>query len=242
MVKKITKDFNKNRKQEGLYFYRLLVSTQHKELAEAFVKCKSVANIRDLTFLSGRHGRLQNGILARSLFQEMNLHRPLELAPTTFGSTYWKTLHTPLSAIIGLDYIYGKYDYNMVTMTDLDGRKIYAITFEYKEKAKRPTLSGTLYVDANTYDMLSFKGRVDGITIMMFRDFVRMESDVELTMEMNFRQTKQQTIFLTKMKQSLFMLQKRFMTFITKKKKPETTRNLQILPFCAEAVQIMQNL
>lgn len=190
VVKKITKDFNKNRKQESLYFYRLLISTQHKELAEAFVKCKSVANIRDLTFLSGRHGRLQNGILARSLFQEMNLHRPLELAPTTFGSSYWKTLHTPLSAVIGLDYIYGKYDYNMVTMTDFDGCKIYAITFEYKEKAKRPTLSGTLYVDANTYDMLSFKGRVDGITIMMFRDFVRMESDVELTMEMNFRQTK----------------------------------------------------
>lgn len=191
--KRLVKDYSSKKKKTSRYFYRQLVSTKNNELAEAFLEAKSAVNLRELTFLSGRHGRTTETGLRRPLIADMNFHHPLELGLLLEDVEYWYGLTRPFSSLKNSKKIRTPYSYTIEQFED-EGEKMYRISFERKDTTKQSiALTGTMYVDAKTYQVHSFDGKVEGLYLDVHKDFVRMYSPINLDVHIKYRHDKKYT-------------------------------------------------
>lgn len=194
--KRLNKEYSNNKKYYSRYFMRQVTSTKHKELLEAFIEANNAVNLRDITFLSGFHGRQTGNVVGRSLIANMNFHHPFEIAPKINETTYWNNLVTPFYLPKSINLYSGSvdggklgdfYEYSHETLFDEQNHKFYKIIFEKKEKVGRAILVGSLFVDAETYEVLNFEGGVEGLYIDVVKDFVRQQAPIELKMNINYR-------------------------------------------------------
>lgn len=191
--KRLVKDYSSKKKKTSRYFYRQLVSTKNNELAEAFLEAKSAVNLRELTFLSGRHGRTTETGLRRPLIADMNFHHPLELGLLLEDVEYWYGLTRPFSSLKNSKKIRTPYSYTIEQFED-EGGKMYRISFERKDTTRQTiALTGTMYVDAKTYQVHSFDGKVEGMYLDVNKDFVRMYSPINLDVHIKYRHSKKYT-------------------------------------------------
>lgn len=191
--KKLAKDYSSKKNKTSRYFYRQLVSTKNNELAEAFLEAKSAVNLRELTFLSGRHGRTTETGLRRPLIADMNFHHPLELGLLLEDVVYWRRLQRPFSSSKNAKSTKSPYNYTIEQFED-DGNKMYRISFELKDTTEQEVaLTGTMYVDAKTYQVHSFEGKIVGMYLDVHKDFVRMYSPINLDVYIKYRHSKKYT-------------------------------------------------
>ena len=95
--KKMEKAFSSKRRKTARYFYRQTqVLGLQQDIVEAFVDAKSAINLRDLEFVSGRHGNLTRQQWDKSSISYMNLHHVMELGPMTCEARFWRSLLSPL--------------------------------------------------------------------------------------------------------------------------------------------------
>lgn len=194
--KRLNKEYSKNKKYSSRYFLRQVTSTKHKELLEAFIEANNAVNLRDITFLSGFHGHQTGNVIGRSFIADMNFHHPFELAPKINETTYWNNLVTPFYLPRTINIYAGSiqggklgdyYDYSHETLFDEQNHKFYRINFEKKPKVGRGILVGSLYVDAETFEVLNFEGAVEGLAIDVVKDFIRQQAPIELKLNVNYR-------------------------------------------------------
>lgn len=205
--KKLNKEYQKRESKDAQYFFRMTTAKRKKQLVEAFVQAKSAVNLRDIKVVKGRYGQLSQDGLTRPAIANMNFHHPLELGPLVQESKFWQFLITPFSspnvkqgAAYSPTYtqrntdmgLYAKrlmlnYDVTGEELVDEGGNNIYKITFAKKDKVKRTSiLTGVLYVNSKTLEMLRFDGRVENIWLDYTHEFYVETAPIELEVHINY--------------------------------------------------------
>ncbi|MBP5514954.1 MAG: hypothetical protein J6Y04_09310 [Bacteroidaceae bacterium] len=206
--KKMEKAFNSKRRKTARYFYRQTqVIGLGQDIVEAFVDAKSAVNLRDLQFVSGRHGSLTREQWSKSNIGYMNLHHVMELGPMTLEAHFWTPLLAPLiskedfgknprvangkrfdvnSKFFGYDYYQRVYNITITNLDDEDGQHLYRIDLARREDLKTfsPLMTGTLYVDRSSLRVIAFDGKVENLT-MEFRR-TELESPLTAPVTLNF--------------------------------------------------------
>ena len=211
VARKMEKAFRGKRTKKAQYFYRQTsVLGPHQDIVEAFVGALSAVNLRDLQFISGRHGALDKAAWERSAINDMNLHHLLEVGPMTKDAAFWGQLITPLHdheaqrwkpsmtlplkrnadgslvkpdwALSGIEYLQ-KYYHITLEQVDGDDQRLYRFTFTRNEEteSERPIMVGVLYVDRVTLSPLAFDGQVENLKLRFGKGELRSATVLPVT-------------------------------------------------------------
>ncbi|MBR0432963.1 MAG: hypothetical protein IJK15_04590 [Bacteroidaceae bacterium] len=214
VAKKLEKVFDRKENKEAQYFYRQTsVFSQKQDIVEAFVRARSAVNLRELEFLTGRHGLLSQAAWNRSAINDMNLHHLLEMGPMTRQSQFWHDLIAPLrpegtaSALAtrakgnklavdisqlrkkhysGIEYLQHFYD---ITVTEMDGDDQHLYCFELRQRedveVEQPIMTGVLYVDRATLSPLAFDGQVENLKLRFGKGELRSATVLPVTFDVH---------------------------------------------------------
>ncbi len=212
VAKQMEKSFNRKQSKSSQFFYRQTsVIGRKQDIVEAFVSALSAVNLRELTFLSGRHGVLTQKQWAQSSVSDMNLHHVLELGPMTFDASFWHRLLTPLpeKGFTGYSHKQSNNYYNWAYRQSIREtkssrisyfQKFYNITFEEAADGdqqlyivrfnrqqdldiQQPIMTGTLYVDRSTLNVLAFDGQVENMKMSFGKGELRSATVVPVTLD-----------------------------------------------------------
>lgn len=188
---KLSREYWRRRKVENQYFCRLHTSFRTHELTEAFVEAKSASNLRDISILKGFHGRLVGDRITAPMIAEMNFHHPFELGPMTQEVYFWQALITPLGSRSSVTFLNKHYNISGVLLTDSTGQQIYRFDLKKKPKANPiAILTGSLYVDAKSLQVLRFEGKVEDTWLDIKKDMRVVSSPIDLNVHINYRHDK----------------------------------------------------
>ena len=195
VAKQTEKAFNRRKSKTAQYFYRQTsVFSQSQDIVEAFVGARSAVNLRELTFLTGRHGALSKAAWERSNISDMNLHHILELGPMTFDASFWYQLMTPLpqkatinnrlNELTYITYFQKYYDITFEEAAD-DQQQLFIVHFQRREEQeiRQPVMTGTLYVDRATLSPLAFDGQVENMKLSFGQGGLRSATVVPVTLD-----------------------------------------------------------
>ena len=188
---KMEKRYKRKRGKRAQYFYRQTsVFGLKQDIVEAFVEAGSAVNLREMKFLTGRHGALTGGQWQKSTVNDMNLHHLLEVAPMMKESSFWKDLIMPLAPGSDIDYLQRYYDITMEELND-DGRQLYRFNLSRGSRVEgrgvrgegQPMMTGALYIDGATLTPLTFEGEIDDMKMMMGKGSLRSATMIPVTLE-----------------------------------------------------------
>lgn len=197
-AKLLEKEYNKHKNERSTYFYRMN-TTYRNELMEAFVEANSATNLRDLLFVKGRRGQSTLYGLEETAIGNMNLHHTLELAPMVKDSKFWKNLLTPFVlpdryrqfVRVTNESLNKYYDMQSEKLKDEEGKETYKITLSKKPSNKnRAILTGTVYIDVKTKQLLRFDGQVENMELQTIKDFYVRSAPIVSKMNINFSHEK----------------------------------------------------
>ncbi|MBQ3992701.1 MAG: carboxypeptidase-like regulatory domain-containing protein [Bacteroidaceae bacterium] len=166
LAKQLRHESQKFATAEGRYFFRTTIIRQRRsEMMEGFMHINSAVNLNTMAVVAGK--RYDTGKDDDRYFytHRTNMHRLLELGPYVCYSKFWETSIIPLNSFKQLQKYY---TYEATVMFDEDERRIYRIELRHNGKQPsrgrhRTVVQGTLYVDAETEQLLRFDGEVLGI-------------------------------------------------------------------------------
>ena len=187
--RKMEKRYKRKDGKTAQYFYRQTsVLGLKQDIVEAFVEAHSAVNLRQLEFLTGRHGALSRKQWQNSTVNEMNLHHLLELGPMVKEASFWKHLITPLEPSGGIGYLQRHYDITMEGLSD-GSRQLYRFILNRREEEgpqdaePRPMMTGTLYIDSATLEPLTFEGKIDHMKLVIGQGELRSPTSFPVTLE-----------------------------------------------------------
>ena len=200
--RQMEKGFNKRKNKNAQYFYRQTsVISRQQDIVEAFIRARSASNLRELEFVSGRHGEVTKNQWEKSIFSDMNLHHVLELGAMTLDVPFWQELITPLTGanqnylykqgkkaelVQGIRY-YQKVYHIDIKEVDSDDQRLYRIEMQPREEEnfQQPIMAGTLYVDRRTLQTLAFEGKLLNVKLVFKRS--GLESYVNVPVSLDVR-------------------------------------------------------
>ena len=108
LIRKIGKEQRRGEKYRQIYFYRSSVTDDTgSEMLEAFIDAKSAINVRNMYLISGIARDGYKGEGSEIGLMQTNIHRLLELGPSTKDSYLWRFALCPFE-----DYWKTKYSYD----------------------------------------------------------------------------------------------------------------------------------
>ena len=164
-AKRMKSMYKKDKKEESQFFCRTsqMFKGNH-ELMEAFIEAKSAVFLRDLAILSGRRMKLDDYTDTKPTQSQVNLHHMLEMGPMMKDALFWTDIDAPLD---GKNYK-RFYDATHEQYTDSSGHTTYVIHLKRKRLlGDRRVFEGTLYVDAETFDILRYTGHTPTMQIFV---------------------------------------------------------------------------
>ena len=185
-TRKVEKAFDRKKTKNAQYFYRQTsVIAQKQDIVEAFIRARSAVNLRELQFLTGRHGRMASTSWEQSSISDMNLHHLLELGPMTKDAAFWRNLITPLRPDAwgnpwernyrGVEYLQHFYS---ISLDEIDGDGQHLYRFNLRRNAEvevdDPIMTGALYVDRATMMPLAFDGQAENLQLRLGKGQLRM--------------------------------------------------------------------
>ena len=207
VARQMEKAYNRRKGKEAQYFYRQTTVMQRKQdIVEAFIGARSAVNLRQLEFLSGRHGRLSRTQWEQSSVEDMNLHHAVEIGPMTKDASFWCNLVMPLrtgneetavrfvgrkvmvsnkddSGLGGIEYLQ---KYYVITIDEMDGddQQLYRITLRRREETtvERPIMTGTLYVERGSLRVMAFDGQVENMVMRFGQGQLRSATTIPVTL------------------------------------------------------------
>ena len=188
--RQMEKGFDKRKGRSAQYFYRQTsVIRQQQDIVEAFVEANSAVNLRNLRFLSGRHGQQSKDQWDHSIFNNMNLHHILETGAMTFDVPFWNLLLTPLvpqGPLYNIPHYQRVYNINIEDVNS-DDQKLYRITLERRPdfNQPQPIMVGTLYVERNTLRTLAFDGRIENVALVFKRSELESSLNVPVALDLH---------------------------------------------------------
>ncbi len=188
--KRLRRIYKKNRKRKSSYFMRQTnVLGSEPQMVEAYIEAKSAVNLREISFLSGRHFKEEKKEEEKrvehdfegfdeaeeaEMMQFSNAHLLLSLGPLVMDEPTWtERIITPFNVLpwgmprVNRELKFNErgyemyYDIRFGELTEPDGRKILRVEMNGMTNG-RIQLCGVLYVDAKTLNPLSFDGYIKG--------------------------------------------------------------------------------
>ena len=185
--KQMEKAFNRRKAKSEQYFYRqTTVIDRKQDIVEAFIRARSAVNLRDIEFISGRHGRVSKETWDNSIFNNMNLHHVLEMGAMTLNVPFWNGLLFPLMPQrFGVAGYQKFYDINIENVNS-DDQNLYRITLNLRPEAhfEEPCMEGTLYVERGTLRTLAFDGKIRNVSLIFNRS--QLESSLTVHLNLDF--------------------------------------------------------
>ncbi len=190
--KRLHRIYKKNRKRKSRYFMRQTnVLGNEPQMVEAYIEAKSAVNLRDISFLSGRHFKEGKKMVERDfegfdeaeeagMLQFSNAHLLLSLGPLVMDEPAWmEQIITPFNILpwgiprlnrgqkfSGRGYEQ-HYSIRLGVLTEADGREILRVELDGTPE-EYPQLCGVLHVDAKTLTPLSFDGNLKGHQVKIY--------------------------------------------------------------------------
>lgn len=170
VIDNLKQDYREAKHWTRKYFFRALIEENTVSfIAEAFMNANSVMNVRSAEIISGLQGYDKESGKKPMFIHGSNIHQLVEVAPRTNNSTLWKPLVKPLSHYETLKDFYKT---KMQTLYDEEGQVLLRFDFTWNENLLprdyvRRHITGTAYVDAETYRLLRFDGSCNNCTVRM---------------------------------------------------------------------------
>ncbi len=187
---RMEKDFKKKGKKDADYFFRLTNTFgERTELVESFVEAKSATNLRDLYFLSGKRYRQDKGNMQKSRFAYSNMQRILELGPMLNDVPFWKNIATPLGMNTTTAGRKVKNGDGMLKFYDIKYERLKdnIIKLNFKETdSLKSIMTGSLYVDAQTYRPLRMEAKVHNISLSATVQLWKEHTDAEISLHITY--------------------------------------------------------
>ena len=168
VINNLKRDYSKQRKWTRKYFFRTMTEMNDGTyIAEAFMKAHSVVNIRSAMITSGLQGNDVDGNGGTLNVNSSNIHRLIEVGPTTHDSQFWQNAIKPFS---NYSMLCKYYDTKIQHIHGDDGKTLYRIECTWKkstspELSSKRCISGIAYVDAETLNLLRFDGSAHNYTV-----------------------------------------------------------------------------
>lgn len=186
--KKAVRVYERKRSQRSQYFFRqTIIVPQKQDIVEAFIDARSAVNLRNIRFVTGRHGAQTQELWEKSSIGNMNLHHVLELAPMIMNTIFWDDLTTPLSKSRSIKEYLKTYSIEVEEMVS-DGKEIYKIDLARAESVPltERILTGTLYVDKSDLSLLAFDGNAENMRLYVkAKDAVWKQFSIPLTLSIH---------------------------------------------------------
>jgi len=170
VIENLRSDYKTGSKWTRKYFFRALMEQDSVSyIAEAFMEAFSVMNVRSAQIISGLQGYDKESGKKPMFIHASNIHQLIEVAPRTNNSSFWKPLVKPLSHY---ETLKGFYNVKMQTLYDEEGQALLRFDFTWSKDLLpmdyyRRNITGTAYVDAETYRLLRFDGSCNNCTVRM---------------------------------------------------------------------------
>lgn len=187
--KLLIKEYNKYKTKNSQYFFRLSTTTnQTMDVAEGFITAQSMGNLRDLKMVTGYHGSKNREGREQFRIEDMNFQHMLELGPWMNLAGFWSRTASPLNPYVTSYYLQQHFDITAYKLKDSQGAYYYLIDLKKSKNWNYPNgiITGKLYVDANTMQLLRFDGRVEGITLITGGLFNRAKTPLDIRVAINF--------------------------------------------------------
>lgn len=194
ILRNIRKKLHDERRQKAqarsLYFFRTTIerSAAENEMMEGFYDAFSAINIRRPYVISGQT-RL-NGLPDEKAIKKTNFQKLFSLGPIIYDESFWNYVLQPLS---DAPSVRRAFDVKAISLHEEDGRRIYQMQFFFnglspRDWQGRALIQGTLYVDAKTYGLLRFEGKLLGMrqTLDGFRMGMDLRFQVGFSHERNY--------------------------------------------------------
>ena len=188
ITKKLNAEFKKFKNEEDIFFFRITTEIGNKkELAEAFMTARSAVNLREISLLSGRRGQQSGDTLTNPLLNNANFHHPLELGAMTQDISFWKKLNTPIRTKFNGEYYNDYYNISIKEISREDGSPIICMKFEpRKELMFGMRLTGDLYIDKETLQLLRFEGKIPSLNMEFSNENLNGTTTVEVTVKADY--------------------------------------------------------
>ena len=188
ITKKLNAEFKKFKNEEDIFFFRITTEIGNKkELAEAFMTARSAVNLREISLLSGRRGQQSGDTLTSPLLNNANFHHPLELGAMTQDISFWKKLNTPIRTKFDGEYYNDYYNISIKEISKEDGSPIICMKFEpRKELMFGMRLTGDLYIDKETLQLLRFEGKIPSLNMEFSNENLNGTTTVDVTVKADY--------------------------------------------------------
>ena len=190
VIANLKQDYKKQGKMARKYFFRTLTEKEEGTyIAEAFMMARSVVNIRSAMMISGLQNQDTEDNENTLNFSFSNIHKLLEVAPMTYNSRFWYDVLKPLESFSTLRKYY---ETHIQQIQGEDGKNLYRIEFSLKEnipeeKKHSRNITGTAYVDADTYRLLRFDGSCNNFRVG-YGWFIRFDTTMKFHLEYDYSQ------------------------------------------------------
>ena len=190
VIANLKQDYKKQGKMARKYFFRTMTEKEEGTyIAEAFMMARSVVNIRSAMMISGLQNQDTEDNENTLNFSFSNIHKLLEVAPMTYNSRFWYDVLKPLESYSTLRKYY---ETHIQQIQGEDGKNLYRIEFSLKEniseeKKHSRNITGTAYVDADTYRLLRFDGSCNNFRVG-YGWFIRFDTTMKFHLEYDYSQ------------------------------------------------------
>jgi len=190
VIANLKQDYKKQGKMARKYFFRTMTETDEGSyMAEAFVMAHSVVNIRSAMMISGLQNRDTEDNGKTLDFNFSNIHKLLEVAPMTNNSQFWSKVLKPLQSYSTLRKYY---ETHIQQIQGEDGKNLYRIDFSLKKEISKEieskrNITGTAYVDADTYRLLRYDGSCNNFHVS-YNMFTPYETAISFHLEYDYSQ------------------------------------------------------
>lgn len=160
--KKLSDDYGKYGNKEAHYFNRVMLNYEDQsEMIECFLEAEKAVNLRKIKVCSGKYYSLnEDGSHGNSSLKNTNVNLIYSLGPQIRDMWAFHDYITPLSKNLSRgDWL--KYYEIEKDVVDEDGKTLLVYHFKHRDTAPQTIMDGTIYVDAETYTLKRFDGKLN---------------------------------------------------------------------------------
>lgn len=185
----LQKEFHEHKRERSQYFMRMNTIYTVHEVCEAFITARSMGNLRRPAVVSGLFGTHTDSGLEKPDTYNMNFHHIMATGPWMRDVLFWQKAVTPLAPGITLKELQKHYDIGVQTLQDSTGQTFYLVDVKRCREQRYPDgiVTGQLYLDATTLQVLRFKGRVEDISMTVSSGFILQDCiKLDIAIDVNF--------------------------------------------------------
>ncbi len=192
--KKLYAEYKKHRTASSTFFLRIrndffsdsATWAGHKaQMTEAFIQGQSAVNLRQPVALTGYRSGWVPANLYGSGYQWFQLGVMMHGDEIKLLSS--NNFITPLHRRASKKYYEKYYHITYTTVNDESGRHLRRITFRRWDDVKEPIITGTLLLDVNTLEPISFDGIINNIRFLLNVDQYRALETIQPRFHIDYR-------------------------------------------------------